>query len=104
VVTTLDVGGIFWMSFFKGPLVGYDKLNDRHFVAYSAASFYNWAKSLVFDGQILWFNPYCAHGLMCFRPSDNRLGPVTVTPILGSCFAVMVIVAENTLPLAQVKL
>jgi len=72
-VATIDTGTVFWMSFFKGPLIGYDKLNDRHFVAYSAAWSYNWANSLAFDGQSLWFGSHCKNGLMSFRPSDNRL-------------------------------
>jgi hypothetical protein len=73
VVATLDTGTIFWMSFFKGPLTAYEKLLDRHFVVYSAAWSYNWAKSLVFDGQRLWFSSHLKDGLMSFRPSDNRL-------------------------------
>jgi hypothetical protein len=73
IVATLDIGTFFWMSFFKGPLIGYDKLNDRHFVAYSAAWSYNWAKSLAFDGQRLWFSSHLKNGLMSFLPVDNRL-------------------------------
>jgi len=73
VVVTLDAGTILWMSFFKGPLIAYEKLNDRHFVAYSAAWSYNWVKSLVFDGQRLWFSSHLKDGLMSFRQSDNRL-------------------------------
>lgn len=73
VVATLDTGTIFWMSFFKGPLIGFEKLSDRHFVAYSAAWSYNWAKSLVFDGQRLWFSSHLKNGLMSFLPSNNLL-------------------------------
>ena len=73
VVTTLDTGTVLWMSFFKGPLIGYEKLNDRHFVAFSAAWSYNWAKNLAFDGQSLWFGSHCKNGLMSFRLADNRL-------------------------------
>jgi len=73
VPAMLDTGSIVWLSFFKGPLIGYEKLNDRHFVAYSAAWSYNWAKSLVFDGQRLWFSSHLKNGLMSFRPTDNLL-------------------------------
>jgi hypothetical protein len=73
VVATLDTGVVSWISFFKGPLVGYEKLNDRHFVAYSASWSYNWAKSLAFDGQSLWFSSHCKKGLMSFGLGDNRL-------------------------------
>src|SRR5216683_2252738 len=72
VVATLDTGTIFWMSFFKGPLIGYEKLNDRHFVAYSAAWSYNWAKSLAFDRRRLWFSSHLKDGLMSFLPGDNN--------------------------------
>jgi hypothetical protein len=73
VAATLDTGTILWISLFKGPLIGYERLNDQHFVAFSAAWSYNWAKSLAFDGQILWFGSHCKKGLMSFRPSDSRL-------------------------------
>jgi hypothetical protein len=73
VVATLDTGTVLWMSFFKGPLIGYEKLNDRHFVAFSAAWSYNWAKNLAFDGQSLWFGSHCKNGLMSFRLGDTRL-------------------------------
>lgn len=73
VVATLDTGTILWISFFKGPLIGYERLNDQHFVAFSAAWSYNWAKSLTFDGETLWFGSHCTKGLMSFRRSDSRL-------------------------------
>jgi len=73
VAATLDSGTIFWLSFFKGPLIGYEKLNDRHFVAYSAAWSYNWAKSLVFDGHRLWFSSHLKNGLISFHARDNLL-------------------------------
>jgi len=73
VVAKLQTGSVNWVSFFKGPLVGYEKLNDRHFVAYSAAWSYNWVKSIVFDGQSLWLGSHCKKGLMSFRLHDSRL-------------------------------
>ena len=73
IAATLDTGSVVWLSFFKGPLFGYEKLKDRHFIAYSPAWFYNWAKCFVIDGDILWFGVHCRNGLMSFRPSDNLL-------------------------------
>ena len=69
VAAKLDSGTVVWISFFKGPLIGYDKSNDRHFVAFSAAWFYNWAKSLAFDGQSLWFGSHCKEGPDVFPPT-----------------------------------
>jgi hypothetical protein len=73
VAATFDTGTVLWLSFFKGPLFGYDRLTDKHFIAYSPAWFYNWAKCLAFDGERLWFGVHCRAGLMSFRPADNVL-------------------------------
>jgi hypothetical protein len=73
VAAMLNRGTVCWMSFFKGPLIGYEKLSDRHFVAYSAAWSYNWAKALAFDGQSLWFGSHIKKGLMSFHLGESRL-------------------------------
>jgi hypothetical protein len=73
IAATLDTGIVLWLSFFKGPLSGYERLKDQHFIAYSPAWSYNWAKCLAFDGEILWFGSHCRNGLMSFRPADKVL-------------------------------
>jgi hypothetical protein len=73
VAATLNVGALSWMSFFKGPVYGYERLKDRHFIAYSSAWSYNWATCLAFDGKTLWFGLHMRDGLMSFSPGENLL-------------------------------
>jgi hypothetical protein len=73
VAATLDTGPILWISFFKGPLIAYERLNDRHFVAFSPSWSYNWAECLAFDGANLWFGSHCESGLMSFAPETKLL-------------------------------
>ena len=74
VAAECDAGEILWISHFKGPLFGYLKSEDKHFIAYSPAWFYNWAKSLAYDGERLWFGVHCRNGLMYFKPNNHFLG------------------------------
>lgn len=73
VVDTLDAGGILWISFFKGPVVGYDKAQNRHFVAFSSAWSYNWATCFAWDGSSLWFGLHMRDGLISFSLGDGVL-------------------------------
>jgi hypothetical protein len=73
VMDTLDTSAAQWISFFKGPLCGYEKTRDRHFIAYSPAWSYRWAKCLAFDNEVLWFGLHCRGGLMSFRLGDSFL-------------------------------
>lgn len=76
VMDECDTGDIVWIAQFKGPLFGYVKSQDEHFIAYSPAWFYNWPECLAFDGVRLWFGVHCKKGIMCFRPADNNLALV----------------------------
>lgn len=62
----LETKSITWTSFFKGPLYGYIKSDDKHFIAYSPAWVYEWVKCLASDGKHLWFGVHCLPGLFSF--------------------------------------
>jgi hypothetical protein len=51
----LLAGGVEWTGFFKGPIFGYLEDKDQHFIAYSPAWTYNWAISVSFCREALWF-------------------------------------------------
>lgn len=72
VVATLD-SSTMWISFFKGPLIAYEKIHERHYVVYSPAWSYNWVKCLAWNGKLLWFGSHCKKGLMSFYPGQNLL-------------------------------
>jgi hypothetical protein len=55
VVARLDTGDVVWTAYFKGPLCGYIKSADRHFVAYSPSWIYDWVMCLANEGQRLLF-------------------------------------------------
>jgi len=73
VIAKLRTSTMNWVSFFKGPVYGYERLKDRHFIAYSSAWSYNWATCFAFDGKTLWFGLHLRDGLMSFTPGDNLL-------------------------------
>lgn len=73
VVDECDTGDIVWIAQFKGPLFGYVKSKNQHFIAYSPAWFYNWPKCLAYDGDRLWFGIHCKKGLMYFHPENRHL-------------------------------
>jgi hypothetical protein len=69
----LDTEDIVWVACFKGPLFGYIKSRDQHFIAYSPQWVYEWPKSLAFDGHLLWFNCYGVPGLFSYEPGASTL-------------------------------
>ncbi|MHB8252165.1 MAG: hypothetical protein ACYDEV_00340 [Acidiferrobacter sp.] len=73
----LETEGMVWCAKFKGALYGHDRKNDRHFVVYSPAWFYDWVDCLAWNG-VLWFCDRNRSGLFCFEMisshgSDARL-------------------------------
>ncbi len=69
----LDTHEITWTAYFKGPLYGYIKARDRHFIAYSPKDVYEWVDSLTFDGKLLWFTCHTVHGLSSYDCESNTL-------------------------------
>jgi hypothetical protein len=78
VVAKLRTATIHWVSFFKGPVYGYERLKDRHFIAYSSAWSYNWATCFAFDGKTLWFGLHMRDGLMSYSLDDSCLNSYEV--------------------------
>ncbi len=70
---TLDEGDHIWRANFKGPLFGYIKSRDQHFIPYSPQWVYEWVKSLADDGKRLWFVCHCIAGLFSFDDEKNVL-------------------------------
>jgi len=73
LVTTVRASDRIWFSFFKGPLVEYDLVNDRHCVVYSPAWYYNWVKCALFDGERLWCGIHLMKGLISYEPKTGLL-------------------------------
>jgi len=69
----LDDGKIFWISFFKNPLVGFIKAENRWFIAYSPSNFYSWARSLAYDGKRIWFATHSSKGIFSFHFDKREL-------------------------------
>lgn len=48
-------GNIEWRAYFKGPVIGYDRDNDEHFVVYGPETMYNWPTCFASNPTFLWF-------------------------------------------------
>ena len=66
ITAEIETDDIIWTAFFKGPLVGYIKSKDKHFIAYSPSWIYNWAKCLIYYENKLWFGIHSDLGVMTF--------------------------------------
>ena len=73
---TLDFDHIKWISYFKGPLFGYLKNEDQHFVAYSPSWTYNWPKNLDGTEKKVHFSRHCEEGRLTFE-FDGKSGILT---------------------------
>lgn len=54
VAAQLEDGDYLWIACFKGPVYGYIKSQDKHFIVYSPAWVYNWGTCLLTSPQYLW--------------------------------------------------
>jgi len=73
IADSLDDGKIFWISFFKNPLVGFIKAENKWFIAYSPSNFYSWARSLAYDGKRIWFATHTSNGVFSFDFEKREL-------------------------------
>lgn len=48
-------GDVLWYAFFKGPVIGYDRTRDQHFVIYGPETMYKWATCFASNSEYLWF-------------------------------------------------
>jgi len=67
ISATLETDDILWIAYFKGPLFGYIKSKNQHFVAFSPSWKYNWVKCLTYDGENLWFGIISVRGILSFK-------------------------------------
>jgi hypothetical protein len=63
---SLNTKDILWIACFKGPLVGYLKSKDKHFIAYSPSDRYDWITCLAYSEDTLWFSS-SGSGLFSFK-------------------------------------
>ncbi|HEX6981293.1 MAG TPA: hypothetical protein VF181_00895 [Balneolaceae bacterium] len=73
---TLDFEHIKWTAYFKGPLFGYLKNEDKHFVAYSPSWTYNWPKRLKGTPKKVHFEIHSGEVKLTFE-LDGKSGRLT---------------------------
>ncbi|MGD0510407.1 MAG: hypothetical protein ABSA33_01065, partial [Candidatus Micrarchaeaceae archaeon] len=66
IVQELEGEEIKWTAYFKGPIFGYIKALEQHFIAYSPAWIYNSAKCLAYGHGSLWFGIHLDPGFLRF--------------------------------------
>jgi len=65
-------GNTEWYAFFKGPVIGYDRLADEHFVVYGPATMYHWPTCFASNQAFVWFGTR-GDGVFQFSKKDNWL-------------------------------
>jgi hypothetical protein len=65
-------GNTEWYGFFKGPVIGYDRLADEHFVVYGPSTMYHWPTSFASNRAFVWFGTR-GDGVFQFGKKDNWL-------------------------------
>jgi|GEM_PF-2643222 len=70
---TVESQDLIWTAYFKGPLIGYIKSQDQHFIAYSPLNIYDWVTALALDGGRLWFATHSSSRLFSFE-LKGRIG------------------------------
>lgn len=73
VVAESESEDIIWRSYFKGPLYGYCKAEQMHFIPYSPQWRYEWVKGLASDGNRIWFVCHGISGLFSFDLDNSTL-------------------------------
>jgi len=67
VADTFSTSKIEWIAYFKGPLIGYLKSENKHFVAYSPANIYSWPRELAATENKVIFKSEVERKLMTFK-------------------------------------
>lgn len=67
-----------WKAFQRGPVFGYDRSRDVHYVVYAPESMQHWAKALAADGQFLWIGTQ-GDGLIRYDKSAKSLKQILKT-------------------------
>lgn len=68
----LDDGEYLWIAYFKGPVYGYIKSQNKHFIPYSPASIYAWVNCLVASARYLWMGTW-GDGIIRFDKKRHLL-------------------------------
>ena len=61
-----------WRGFFKGPVYGYNRATNRHFVVYSPANRYHWPTCLLADRRSLWIGTR-GNGIFRYDKQGKRI-------------------------------
>lgn len=68
----LEDGDYLWIAYFKGPVYGYIKSQNKHFIPYSPASIYLWVNCLVASNRYLWMGTH-GDGIVRFDKKKHVL-------------------------------
>lgn len=72
VAAQLEDADCHWIASFKGPVYGYIKSQDKHFIAYSPAWVYNWGTCLLASHRYLWIGLHL-DGILRFDKTTHFL-------------------------------
>ena len=65
-------GNTEWYAFFKGPVIGYDRSADEHFVVYGPSTMYHWPTCFASNLTFVWFGTR-GDGVFQFDKKNNWL-------------------------------
>lgn len=73
VMCTVDDGEFEWVSYFKGPVIGYDKSRDAYFVLYVPRYDLGHVPTMISGAQYLWLGTCIENGILAFDKATHTL-------------------------------
>jgi hypothetical protein len=75
----IDEGELQWATYFKGPLFGYNKSKDTHFIVFIPEGEIGWVRTMVSGKQYLWLGLSRDDGVLAFNKEAQTLEVIPAT-------------------------
>jgi hypothetical protein len=81
VLCKIDDGTFEWVAFFKGPVVGYDKSRNVHFILYFPPGGFDYVGDMVSGENYLWLGLGKENGLVVYEKATQMMKVIPVPEI-----------------------
>jgi len=80
IICSVDDDTHRWVSYLKGPVVGYSKAEHAYFVVYVPWSAYGWVSNIIVGARYLWLGVGTNEGILVY---DKKVGALKIMPVPG---------------------